>query len=209
MDQVIPLFPTPVMHVRGLVDTQTLQSFNEDLAKETWFRNKHTDLLTHTEVVNPSSNKLFLKLRKLVVPKITDFGEVMFGEKLNWTVKEMWVNVMHPGGFQATHSHANSFVSAVIYLTDCDASNGLIIHRNGGGGLDFVFNNSHENMQHGPYNAAKWQSPQLAAGDMLLFPSYMLHEVPMNRTENKRVSLAMNAIPDRLNSWGYQIKFSK
>ncbi len=209
MDEVIPLFPTPVMVCKGVVDPDTLVSFNEDLAGETWFRNKHTDLLTHTEVVNPSSNKMFLKLRKMVLPKITDFGVQMFGEKLNWTVKEMWVNILHPGGFQATHSHANSFVSAVIYLTPFHPSCNLVIHRNGGGGLDFVFNNSHENMQHGPFNAAKWQCPSLGAGDMILFPSYMLHEVPRNEGDTRRVSIAMNAIPDRLNSWGYQIKFGK
>jgi len=33
------------------------------------------------------------------------------GEKLRWTVKEMWTNMLETGGSQTLHSHANSFVS--------------------------------------------------------------------------------------------------
>ena len=39
---------------------------------------------------------------------------------------------------------------------------------------------------------------------MILFPSYLLHEVPRNQGD-QRITLAFNAIPDRLDSWGYTI----
>ncbi len=208
MDPVTPLFPTPFMHIKRLVDREMLVDMAKELENQTWFRNVHTDLLTHTEIVNPASNKMFLKLRKLVMPKVVDFGSVMFGERLKWSVKEVWVNVLHHGGHQATHSHANSFVSGVIYLTQSHQSSNIVFHRNGGGGIDFVFANSHENMEINPYNAAKWQSDDIDAGDLVLFPSYLLHGVPTNEGD-KRVSIAFNAIPDQINSWGYKIKFSK
>ena len=41
----------------------------------------------------------------------------MFGERLGWSLKEMWVNVLDTGGRQAMHNHANSFISGVVYLT--------------------------------------------------------------------------------------------
>ncbi len=208
MDTITPLFPTPFMHCPGLIDQDLLLSFNDDLAKEDWFKNVHTELLTHTQVVNPSSNKIFLKVRKLVMPKVVEFGSHLFGEKLNWFVKEMWINVMHKGGHQAVHSHANSFISGVIYFTPSHPSSSLVLHRNGGGGIDYVFNNENENTQMGPYNCAKWQCPPLGAGDMVLFPSYMLHSVPTNQGD-KRVSLAFNALPETLDSWGYKVKFTK
>ena len=208
MDPVTPLFPTPVMHVKRLVDEPTLAAMAAHLEGQSWFRNVHTDLLTHTEIVDPASSKMFLKVRKLVMPKVVDFGGVLFGERLKWSVKEMWVNVLHKGGHQATHSHANSFVSGVIYLTDSHPSSNIVFHRNEGGGVNFVFANSHDKMEINPYNAAKWQSDDIEAGDLMLFPSYMLHGVPPNQG-GKRVSLAFNAIPDQINSWGYKIKFSK
>jgi hypothetical protein len=43
---------------------------------------------------------------------------------------------------------------------------------------------------------------------MLLFPSYLLHEVPINRG-GRHVSLAFNAIPNRLDSWGYTLTLSR
>ena len=50
-------------------------------------------------------------------------------------------------------------------------------------------------------------SPHPEPGDAVLFPSYLMHAVPPNAGE-RRVSLAFNAIPSRLDSWGYTIGFS-
>jgi predicted 2-oxoglutarate/Fe(II)-dependent dioxygenase YbiX len=49
--------------------------------------------------------------------------------------------------------------------------------------------------------------PALSAGDLVLFPSYLLHEVPLNQGE-QRISISFNAIPDRLDNFGYAIRFS-
>ena len=48
---------------------------------------------------------------------------------------------------------------------------------------------------------------EVEAGDLILFPSYMLHAVPRNEG-GQRISVALNAIPDHLDSWGYTIQFS-
>jgi hypothetical protein len=50
--------------------------------------------------------------------------------------------------------------------------------------------------------------PKAEPGDVVLYPSYLLHEVPPNQGE-RRMTLALNAIPDRLDSWGYRISFGK
>jgi hypothetical protein len=42
---------------------------------------------------------------------------------------------------------------------------------------------------------------------MVLFPSYLLHEVPPNPGE-RRITLAFNAIPAAVDSWGYKIAFT-
>ena len=54
------------------------------------------------------------------------------------------------------------------------------------------------------YNAERWMVPEVDAGDLVLYPSYLLHGVPPNEGE-QRLSLALNAIPDRLKSFGYEI----
>jgi hypothetical protein len=42
---------------------------------------------------------------------------------------------------------------------------------------------------------------------VLLFPSFLLHEVPVNQGE-RRLTLAFNAIPQRLDAWGYATAFT-
>ena len=74
------------------------------------------------------------------------------------------------------------------------------------GGSDFLFRNDHRGTTPGEYNADKWVSPAPRPGDMVLFPSYLLHAVPPNQGE-RRITLSFNAIPVRLDSWGYTISF--
>ena len=56
-----------------------------------------------------------------------------------------------------------------------------------------------------PFNGKVGPAP--VPGDLVLFPSYVMHAVPPNQGE-RRITLSFNAIPDGLESWGYAIKFS-
>jgi ectoine hydroxylase-related dioxygenase (phytanoyl-CoA dioxygenase family) len=75
------------------------------------------------------------------------------------------------------------------------------------GGTDFAFRNDHAGVVRGPFSADKWQSPPPEPGDMVLFPSYLMHAVPPNPGA-LRISLAFNAVPTRLDSWGYRVSFA-
>ena len=176
------------------------------LAPEAQTPNPNSQELSHTRILAPGEDPVLVDLAARLGPHIVSFGELMFGESLPWLIKEMWVNVLLSGGRQAVHNHANCFVSGVLYLTETDPSAQTVFLR-GMGGRDFVFSNTHAESSVGAFNADKWVAPALAAGDLLLFPSYLLHEVPINRG-GRRVTLAFNAIPRRLDAWGYSIGFS-
>jgi hypothetical protein len=75
------------------------------------------------------------------------------------------------------------------------------------GGVEFSFKNDHAGVESGPYNADKWVSPLPAPGDLVLFPSYLMHAVPPNPGE-RRITMSFIAIPAGLDSWGYRIGFS-
>jgi uncharacterized protein (TIGR02466 family) len=141
----------------------------------------------------------------LITPKLAEFGALLFGERLAWSLKEMWVNVLDTGGRQAMHNHANSFASGVVYLTATHPAAQTVFMKSPGG-TDFIFKNDHAAMTPGPYNADKWVSPAPEPGDLVLFPSYLMHAVPPNPGE-RRITLSFNAIPARLDSWGYAIQF--
>jgi uncharacterized protein (TIGR02466 family) len=204
--QVIGLFPTPVMRVEKLLSGDLISSFAREIRAAHTTANWKSDRLSHTPVTTPQSNPMFEQVSKLATTKLAEFGEHLFGEKLPWSIKEIWINVLEPGGRQAVHTHANSFISGVVYLTKSHPSANIVFHKSLGGS-DFIFSNHNKRARIGPYNGSKWVMPEISAGDLVLFPSYLLHEVPTNQGE-QRISISFNAIPERLDNFGYAIRFA-
>jgi uncharacterized protein (TIGR02466 family) len=206
MDEIIGLFPTPFMRIPAVLEPALVSSLVDHFAGRALTANNSSDGLSHTKMLQPSESPLFVEAAARVTPKLVDFGELLFGERLGWSVKEMWVNVLDRGGRQAMHNHANSFISGVVYLTPTHPDARTVFMRSPGG-HDFAFKNDHADTRPGLYSADKWVSPAPHPGDMVLFPSYLMHAVPPNPGE-RRISMAFNAIPTRLDSWGYKISFN-
>ena len=202
---VMGIFPTPVMHVRRAVEGQLLAQLIEraELGDQI---NAKDGRLAHTKPVEAAEDELFRRAGALIRPHMAEFGSLLFGEKLVWIIKEIWVNKLAPGGAQALHNHANSFISGIVYLTEHHPASGTVFHK-GLGGRDFSFVNQNERAQMGPFSASSWRIPPVAPGDMILFPSYLLHEVPTNQGE-ARCTMAFNALPERIDSHGYVVTFS-
>lgn len=205
MSEVFSLFPTPVMHVPGVLAPALVRGLVEHFGARADRDNSSSPKLSHTAMLTPADSPLLVDVAGLVTPRLAEFGGLLFGEALGWSVKEMWVNVLDAGGRQAMHNHANSFISAVLYLTETHADARTVFMK-APGGVEFSFRNDHAGVQTGPFNADKWISPQPHPGDLLMFPSYLMHAVPVNPGP-RRITLALNAIPTRLDSWGYRIAF--
>src|SRR5262250_2182817 len=200
MPEVIGLFPIPFMRVPGGFKRELVSGLVAHFSAIADQTNNSSPNLTHTAMLRPSDSPLLVEAAKVVTPLLADFGALLFGERLGWSLKEMWVNVLDTGGRQAMHNHANSFISGVAYLTRTHPDARTVFMRPFGG-TDFSFKNDHAGVQTGPYNADKWISMPPEPGDVVLFPSYLLHAVPTNPGE-RRISLAFNAIPTHLDSWG-------
>jgi hypothetical protein len=206
MNEVFSLFPIPVMHVAQALPAPLVDGLVRHFSATADRDNSSSPNLSHTAMLQPSDSPLLIEAAAAITPQLGEFGALLFGERLGWSIKEMWVNVLDTGGRQAMHNHANSFISGVVYLTPTHADSRTVFMK-APGGTEFAFKNDHQGVSTGPYNADKWISPQPDPGDMLLFPSYLMHAVPRNPGE-RRITLALNAIPTRLDSWGYAIAFS-
>ena len=206
MDEVIGLFPIPFLRAPGTLDAALVQALVEHFRALADRDNNASPHLSHTAMLRPGDSPLLAQVAARVAPKLADFGTLLFGETLPWLLKEMWVNVLDTGGRQAMHNHANSFVSGVVYLAPCHPSAQTVFMKSPGG-TDFSFKNDHARVTPGPYSAEKWISPAPQPGDVVLFPSYLMHAVPPNAGA-RRITLAFNAIPARLDSWGYSIAFN-
>lgn len=203
---VFDLFPIPVSRVQGALPLSVVAGLVMHFSQEAVERNTSSQNLSHTRMLKPGENPLLGEVATLLKPHLSAFGALLFGERLGWSVKEMWVNLLDTGGRQAMHNHANSFISGVLYLTPSHPSAQTVFMKSPGG-HDFAFKNDHAGVQMGPYNADKWVSPAPEPGDLILFPSYLMHAVPPNDGQ-RRITMALNAIPTRLDSWGYTVGFS-
>jgi uncharacterized protein (TIGR02466 family) len=205
MDEVFGLFPTPLLRATGTLGTRLVDGLVQHFSALAKSANKASQNLSHTAMLQPEDNPLFVDAAVLITPKIVDMGALMFGERLEWSIKEMWVNVLDTGGLQAPHTHANSFISGVVYLTPTHPESQTVFMKSSGG-TEFLLKNEHANVSPTPFNGDRWVCPSPAPGDLILFPSYLMHGVPANQGE-RRITLSFNAIPHGLDSWGYAIKF--
>lgn len=206
MPEIIGLFPTPFMRVPQALGRELVKGLVEHFSTVAGRENNSSANLSHTAMLRPSDSPLLVEAAGRITPLLADFGALLFGERLGWSLKEMWVNVLDSGGRQAMHNHANSFISGVAYLTPTHADARTVFMK-APGGTDYSFKNDHAAVTTGPYNSDKWISPAPAPGDIALFPSYLMHAVPTNPGE-QRITMAFNAIPTGLDSWGYKISFS-
>ena len=204
MDEVYRLFPTPFMRARSTLHKELVLRLVEHFSTLAKNDNNASTNLSHTTMLKPKDSPLFAKAAELIAPKLEDFGVHLLGERMRWLMKEMWVNVMDRGGRQATHNHANSFVSGVVYLTPTHPGSQTVFMKSPGG-TDFLLKNDHPGTTPSEFSADKWISPAPEPGDLVLFPSYIMHAVPPNQGE-RRITLSFNAIPTQLDSWGYVVK---
>lgn len=205
MAEIVELFPTPVMRVPGLIPEAVAAKLADRLVETVSVPNDRSAGLTHTHLLGPGQDAGLDSVIGQLGPHLQALGQLMFGEILRWLVKEVWVNVLQTGASQKLHNHANCFISGVLYLTPSDSSACTLFTRSLGG-TEFAFRNTHAGSSATPFNAQQWRAPEPQPGDLILFPSYLLHEVPVNQG-GQRVTLAFNAIPHALEAHGYAISF--
>ncbi len=203
--EIFGLFPVPFMRVPRALSADLVDGLVKHFSTMADRDNSSSPNLSHTAMLKPQDSLLLVAAAQEVTPRLVEFGALLFGESLGWSIKEMWVNLLDTDGRQAMHNHANSFISGVLYLTPTHPDARTVFMKSPGG-VEFSFKNDHAGVETGPYNADKWVSPQPDPGDLVLFPSYLMHAVPPNAGP-RRITMAFNAIPTHIDSWGYRVTF--
>src|SRR2546430_743385 len=100
MDEVFGLFPTPFLRAPGTLSARLVDGLVQHFSTLALDPNKASDNLSHTAMLRPGDSPLLVEAATLITPKIVDLGALMFGERLDWAIKEMWVNAI-PGGLDS------------------------------------------------------------------------------------------------------------
>src|SRR5262245_14823064 len=97
MPEVIGLFPTPFMRLPGTLAPDLVRGLVAHFSATAVQANNSSPNLSHTAMLKPSESPLLVRAAGVITPKLADFGELLFGERLGWSLKEMWVNVLDQG----------------------------------------------------------------------------------------------------------------
>ena len=110
-----------------------------------------------------------------------------------------WGNVASQNQWQWTHSHPNSFMSAILYLTDSNASTLFKIHNFWTGSNNNLDSSNASNvvqlLREGDeiHNIHKQSS---VSGDLIIFPSSLIHKVDTHNVQgSNRYSMSFNSYP--------------
>ena len=191
------LFVTPLYQARLDMDASELEAScysiaEDDEAGQDWCEENgypgYTSYASLTDL--PWRFPIFAELVKSL-----DAHVAAFAEELDWDLgdkglklEDLWINILPEGGTHASHIHPHSVISGTTYVAMPDGASALKLE-----------DPRHPMMMAAPprrKDARETLRPFIyvapAVGDILLWESWLRHEVPMNMAEQDRISVSFN-----------------
>lgn len=134
----------------------------------------------------PVFKALARQLDRHVAAFASDLALDLGGRKL--TLDSLWVNVLPQGGAHASHIHPHSVISGTLYVA----------MPKGAAALKLEDPRHAAMMAHPPRKASaprelqSFVSVATSPGELLLWESFVRHEVPVNRSAEERISVSFN-----------------
>jgi uncharacterized protein (TIGR02466 family) len=171
---------------------ECLQLRQDDLAGRRWSVKNYPGGFTsyasanHMQRVSPT----FAKLERWINSQVTRFArelELDLGGKA-LAMTDCWVNVMPRGTAHSLHLHPLSVISGTYYVRVPRGSPGLKFEDPR---LDRYMGAPPRKADAAPRNR-NWVVMPAAAGGVLLFESWLRHEVVTNQSAGERISISFN-----------------
>jgi uncharacterized protein (TIGR02466 family) len=154
---------------------------NQPMQENTGNVNSVNAYILECEELKELRNDLLTIIRKYFKAVYSPAGDV------DVYITQSWVNFTKPGESHHLHSHSNSFLSGVFYIRSDAETDKIVFHKQEDAGISIDLLTTEWNL----YNSKIWWYP-VGTGDIILFPSSLLHEVPKTTGNNDRISLAFN-----------------
>jgi uncharacterized protein (TIGR02466 family) len=197
MAKITPMFPTPVyraeLHdsvpLNAALETETLDLCLHDEAGIKWCREHgYAGYTSYGSISNlADANKAFARLARVIQPHAAAFAKYLDWDLrgLKPRIDTLWVNLLPEGGSHTSHIHTNSVLSGTYYVNAPKGSSPIVFE-----------DPRHTRMMAAPQK--KSGSPYISvtprAGTLLLWESWLRHEVPVNRSASERISVSFNVV---------------
>ena len=188
--EIFNFFPTPVFYRYIDIDVDTKEYLlNSSFEMKPYSSSGNftkDNYILDDEVCKGFVDKLFSQL-KLFVNDYLQTDDSHF----EWYMQNSWVVEHEPNGFGQEHLHNNSLISGVYYLDVPKHSGNITFHKPSGLTNIFHVSTNIPFKEYTPTNCGSWSfAPR--EGDIILFPSHLIHSIGMNETNKLRYSLSFN-----------------
>lgn len=193
--QILELFPTPILITKlpeelgGIVNwfyKQEVLSEEVD-APNYGLRSKNSYILNEPETS---------ELNKFILHQIKTFGDKLGYTYDNYRFGQSWLSYKEPGQHHTMHTHPNSLISGVFYFGEpTDKTPAIKFHKMSVGVNTPTISPKLVRDKRDIKYAQSTFSIEFEPGLLVLFPSYLHHSVPVNKTDKVRCSLAFNTVP--------------
>ncbi len=129
--------------------------------------------------------------------KELDKHAAAFAKELHWDIRggkpicdSIWVNVMPEGGSHTSHIHTNSVISGTYYVSVPQGA-GPIVYEDPRHALMMA---APQRLASAPREMQSHISETPEAGTVLLWESWLRHEVPLNKADGLRISVSFNYV---------------
>ncbi len=166
----------------------------EDAAGQAWSNDAgYAGYTSYASIDNlPERSPTFAALCERLTPHLTEFAKALDFDMRGHepVVDSVWINILEPGGQHGWHIHTNSVISGTLYV---DVPDGASAIRFEDPRLDKMMAAPPRKAKAGPHNKS-FASIQPEPGTLLLWESWLRHEVPLNRAREDRISVSFNAV---------------
>lgn len=171
-------------------DEDLLKDTLGDLEKEKWIINNVKFITENNVLVQDSKYKKLHKWFHKCLKKVKDELNLNCEE---FKIIQSWGNKEEYNQWHHVHTHPNSFISGVLYLTNSDAYTWFSVENiwsNSGLNLFRTFDYSADDKMEVIHKQ------ETLAGDLIIFPSSLRHSVNEHTlTEHPRYTISFNAFP--------------
>jgi len=194
--EVNGIFPTPIYFAKRDSDLDSTEEKEvEDIIEEGMYKNDE-NFTTQVRRFIPSSNTYILNNTKL--KKLKEFCDrhidtyvkevIATREELDFYITQSWLNIIKPGESLHHHSHSNSIISGVFYISTEEDDKIMFTDPNVKLKELIIFDQTEFNM----WNSGTWTYPS-KNNSLILFPAWLDHSAIQNLNATRdRISLAFN-----------------
>ena len=202
MSQIKSLFVTRLYHARlsehgPAIDTEELEAScfaiaEDDEAGQRWCgENGYPGYTSYASLTDlPWRFPVFADVVKALDAHVASFAEDLEfdldGRDL--VLEDIWINILPEGGTHSSHLHPHSVISGTTYVNMPDGASALKLEDPRSGRM--MASPARRKDAREELKTFIYVKPEV--GDVLLWESWLRHEVPLNMAEEERVSVSFN-----------------